>query len=112
MGSHYSIKLGKSCHEVLNDVQSWYFCCWMIEIDIYQFFDKVNHNRLLNILRETIDDEPLLALLQQMLNQKIFFEEFSEKNIGIPRNNSLGRLLANVYLHKLDEFILKRKKKC
>lgn len=78
-----------------------------------KFFDKVNHNRLLNILRETIDDEPLLTLLRQILNKEIFFKKYLhqfEKDVGIPQDNNLGVLLANIYLNKLDQFILKRKK--
>jgi Type II intron maturase len=110
---NYGIKLGKSCHGVLKDVQTWHFCCWFIKINIHKFFDKVNHNRLLNILRETIDDESLLTLLRQIFNKEIFFKKYfyqPEKDVGISQNNNLGLLLANIYLNKLDQFILKRKK--
>lgn len=112
-GIHFGIELGKSCHEVLSDVQTWHFCSWFIQININKFFDKVNHNRLLNLLRETIDDEPLLTLIRQILNKEIFFKNSSlksEKNAGIPHTNNFGILLANIYLNKLDQFILKRKK--
>lgn len=111
--AHSKVKLGKSCHEVLRDVQTWYFCCWFIKINIHKFFDKVNHNRLLNILRETVDDEPLLALLRQILNKEIFLKKhfnLPEKNTGVLQGTHLDILLTNVYLNKLDQFVLKRKK--
>lgn len=52
-----------------------------------------------------------MGLIQQMFNVNILFKKlgsYSEENIGIPEGNPLSPLLANMYLHKLDEFIIKR----
>ena len=107
------VRLGKSYNEVLREVHTWYFCGWFIKININKFFDKVNHNRLLNILRETIEDEPFLTLLRQILNKKTFFKNYlhkSDKGMGLLQSNNLGILLTNIYLNKLDQFVLERKK--
>jgi retron-type reverse transcriptase len=71
----------------------------------------VNEKRLLNILRENIEDEHLLSLIQQMLNAEILINELGDgamkgAGIGIPQGNPLSPLLSNIYLHKFDEFVI------
>lgn len=109
----HGFRLGKSCHTALNDIRTWELCSWFIKIEIVKFFDKVNQKRLLNILRETIDDEPIIILIQQMFNAHILFNELrsdSKKDTELlPQNSPLSSLLSNIYLHKLDEFIIKRR---
>ena len=110
---NYEIKQDKSPHQVLRNLQAWHYCCWFIRIDSNRLFNQINQNRLINILRETVDDEPLLAILQQMFNKKVFFysnENKSGSDIKLSQRNNLEALLANIYLKKLDAFILKRKK--
>ena len=70
----------------------------------------MNEAKLLNILRENIEDEHLFSLIQQMLNAKILINELGDgamegAGIGIPQGNPLSPLLANIYLHKLDKFV-------
>jgi RNA-directed DNA polymerase len=107
----HAFRLGKSCHTVLNDIQSWGLCNWFIKIDIRNFFDGVNQKRLLNILRETIDDEPVIGLIKQLFNINVLHNEFKsdgEEGVGVPQGSFLSNFLGNIYLHKLDEFILKK----
>ena len=67
----------------------------------------MNQKRLLNVLREKINDEPILILIQQMFNANVLFNEiYNEKNC---HDNPLSLLLINIYFHKLDEFVVKRR---
>ena len=75
-------------------------------MNICDFFDIVNQKRLLNILREKINDEPILILIQQMFNANVLFYKIGgEKNFY---GNPLSLFLVNLYFHKLDEFVVKR----
>lgn len=103
--SHGS-RSGKSCHTALNDIRTWKSCTWFVKLDIDMFFGEVNQKRLLNILSESIDDELVMNLIQQMFNV------FSNKSISSSeffQDNLFSCFLCNVYLHKLDEFIIKKR---
>lgn len=110
LSSSHGLRTNRSCHTALNELQTWGLCSWFVKLDIKKFFDKTNEKRLLNILRENIEDEHLLSLIQQMLNAKILINELGDgamegAGIGIPQGNPLSPLLANIYLHKFDEFV-------
>ena len=102
----------RSCHSALNDIQTWEHCNWFIKVDIRRDFDKINQKRLLNILRETIQDELIMGLIQQMFNTETLLRESGNnkgENVKVPFENPLTHLLDNIYLHKLDEFVIKRR---
>ena len=40
---------------------------WVVDIDIEQFFDKVNHDKLIQILREQVNDSTTLNLIRKYL---------------------------------------------
>ena len=110
LSSSHGFRTNRSCHTALNELQTWGLCSWFVKLDIKRFFNKVNEKRLLNILRETIKDEHLLSIIQQMLNSEILINKIGEgamkgAGIGIPQGNPLSPLLANIYLHKFDEFV-------
>jgi retron-type reverse transcriptase len=110
LSSNHGFRTNRSCHTALNELQTWSLCSRFVKLGIRKFFDKVNEEILLNILRENIEDKHLLSLIQQMLNAEILINELGDgamkgAGIGIPQGNPLSPLLANIYLHKLDEFV-------
>jgi len=116
LNSNHGFRPKKSCHTALNDLNNWGFCSWFIKVDIKTFFNRIRKKRLLNIIRETIDDEHLLSLIQQMLNAEVLINEIDgevikKARIGIPQENLLSQLLINIYLHKIDEFVKEKLKK-
>ena len=59
----------RSCHTALIDIQKTFTAVkWFIEGDIKGFFDNINHDVLINILRERIADERFLRLIRKFLN--------------------------------------------
>ncbi len=72
--------------------------CYCLKLDIKKFFASVDHDILLDCLREQIKDEVLLKLLNSII------ESFSE-GIGIPIGNLTSQIFANIYLNKLDQFV-------
>jgi group II intron reverse transcriptase/maturase len=80
---------------------------FVVEADIQSFFDKIDHEKLLAMLAERIDDRPFLGLIQRWLKTGIL--ETDGRVIlpeeGSPQGGIVSPMLANVYLHKaLDQW--------
>ena len=76
---------------------------WAVQLDLSKYFDTLNHEKLLNLLRETIKDERVIQLIKKFLKSgamengvKIATTE------GSPQGGPLSPLLANVYLNEFD----------
>jgi len=107
----YGFRPNRSCHDAvkqtliyLNDGYEW-----VIDIDIEQFFDKVNHDKLIQILREQVNDSTTLNLIRKYLKAGVM-ENGLEKatKIGVPQGGPLSVICSNVYLDKLDKVLEQR----
>lgn len=107
----YGFRPNRSCHdaikqalEYLNDGYEW-----VIDIDIEQFFDKVNHDKLIQILREQVNDSTTLNLIRKYLRAGVM-ENGLEKatKTGVPQGGPLSVILSNIYLDKLDKELEER----
>lgn len=102
----YGFRPNRSCHDAIRQaleyLNSGYE--WVIDIDIEQFFDKVNHDKLIQILREQVNDSSVLNLIRKYLRAGVM-----EKGIlkatktGVPQGGPISVILSNVYLDKLDK---------
>ncbi|AZU61557.1 group II intron reverse transcriptase/maturase [Neobacillus mesonae] len=78
---------------------------WVVEGDIKGFFDNVNHNILIKQLWHMgIRDRRILMIIKEMLKAGIM-NEIKRNELGTPQGGIISPLLANVYLHKLDEWV-------
>ena len=107
----YGFRPNRSCHdaikqalEYLNDGYEW-----VVDIDIEQFFDKVNHDKLIQILREQVNDSTTLNLIRKYLRAGVM-ENGLEKatKTGVPQGGPLSVILSNIYLDKLDKELEQR----
>ena len=58
----------RSCHTALNLIKkTWTGCKWLIEVDVRGFFDNIDHEVLLRLLKKRIDDDRFIALIEGML---------------------------------------------
>lgn len=80
--------------------------CWILKGDIKKFFASVDHNILLNILKEYIPDQKIIWLLQEIISS---FNS-GQLGVGLPLGNLTSQLFANIYLNKFDQFIKHRLK--
>ncbi|RBP87849.1 group II intron reverse transcriptase/maturase [Cytobacillus firmus] len=81
---------------------------WIVEGDIRQFFDKVNHRILIKKLWNMgIRDRRILCLITEFLKAGIF-KNIVRNDIGTPQGGILSPLLANVYLHYFDKWVAKQ----
>jgi group II intron reverse transcriptase/maturase len=105
--SSHGFRPNRGCHTALQACKKKFRGAnWFIEGDIKGCFDNINHDVLLDILRQSIDDERLLRLIQEMLEAG-YVEEWTkhETHSGTPQGGVTSPLFANVYLHALDEFV-------
>jgi group II intron reverse transcriptase/maturase len=97
-----------SCHTALREFRGkWSAVNWLIEGDIKSCFDELNHGVLVNTLRKKIHDERFLNLIWKLLNAGYMDLHGRKKEslIGSPQGGILSPILANAYLHELDEFV-------
>ena len=107
----YGFRPNRSCHDAITQalkyLNSGYE--WVVDIDIEQFFDKVNHDKLIQILREQVNDSSVLNLIRKYLRAGVM-----EKGIikatktGVPQGGPISVILSNVYLDKLDKELEER----
>lgn len=105
--SSHGFRPGRGCHTALAACKSKFKGAnWFIEGDIKGCFDNIHHRVLLSILRESIDDERFVTLISAMLEAG-YLEDWTrhETYSGTPQGGVISPLLANIYLHKLDEFV-------
>jgi len=82
---------------------------WVVDMDITKFFDHVHHDILMNRVGKVIRDKRILKLIGRYLRAGTMIEGVvvsSEE--GTPQGGPLSPLLANIYLHALDEELQKR----
>lgn len=105
--SSHGFRPGRGCHTALADCKKKFKGAnWFIEGDIKGCFDNIDHRVLLLALRESIDDERFVRFIGEMLEAG-YLEEWTrhETHSGTPQGGVISPLLANIYLHKLDEFV-------
>jgi retron-type reverse transcriptase len=84
---------------------TWTGTKWIIEGDISSFFDNIDHSVLLEILREKINDNRFIRLIQGLLEAGYLEDwKYNKTYSGTPQGGVLSPLLANIYLDKLDKY--------
>jgi RNA-directed DNA polymerase len=75
--------------------------CWLVEADIKGFFDNIDHQWLIRMLEERIDDQPFLRLIRKWLRAGILETDGHVVHpvTGTPQGGIVSPVLANIYLH-------------
>lgn len=97
----------RSTHTALRDVARAYpITSWVIEGDIKGCFDNIPHAGLMKCINKRIADGKILSLIRRFLKAG-YMEDWQSYHTysGTPQGGILSPLLANIYLHQLDEFI-------
>lgn len=102
--SSHGFRAGKSCHTALDKIyREWTGVTWAVEGDIKGYFDNIDHNILVDILRKRIKDERFLNLIWKALRAGYVLEgDFHPTNIGTPQGSIISPILANIFLHEFD----------
>ena len=76
---------------------------WAVLLDLSKYFDTLNHEKLLNLLRREIDDERVIQLIKRFLKSGVMENGVvMATEEGSPQGGPLSPLLANVYLNEFD----------
>lgn len=102
----YGFRPGRSAHQALDAALSYLNNGYeyVVEVDLEKFFDRVNHDRLMQRLSESITDKELLRLIRRYLQSGVMINGiFSRTEEGTPQGGNLSPLLSNIVLDELDK---------
>ena len=82
---------------------------WVIDLDIEKYFDTVNHDKLISILRERVNDSTTLNIIRKFMRAGVMENGLIRPSeIGVPQGGQLSPILSNIYLDKLDKELEER----
>jgi group II intron reverse transcriptase/maturase len=107
----FGYRPGKSAHMAVKKareyIQEGY--TWVVDIDLSNFFDHVNHDKLMGRVARVIKDKQVLKLVRSYLNAGVMINGVvMETDKGTPQGGPLSPLLANIMLDDLDKELEKR----
>jgi len=102
----YGFRPNRDCHmaieKVLEYLNEGYE--WVVDFDIEKYFDTVNHDKLISILRERANDDKTLHFIRTCLKAGVMEEGMvGATTEGVPQGGPLSPILSNIYLDKLDK---------
>lgn len=103
----HGFRNGRGCHTALREVyHGWVATAWFIELDVAQFFDRLDHDVLVGILAERIHDGRFLRLIAALLKAGYLERwRFNGTLSGVPQGGIVSPVLANAYLDRLDQWV-------
>jgi RNA-directed DNA polymerase len=111
MECSYGFRPGRSAHMALQkirrDLDEGYR--YVIDADLKSYFDTIPHEKLIRIVKETVTDGSVLSLIEKFLKAGIMEGgSFHLNEQGTPQGGVISPLLANIYLHPLDQAMTER----
>ena len=107
----YGFRPNRSAHDAIEKVLVYLNegYEWVIDLDIEKYFDTVNHDKLISILREKVNDKTTLHLIRAFLRAGVMENGLvSPTEVGVPQGGPLSPILSNIYLDKFDKEIEER----
>ncbi|MDR1587668.1 MAG: group II intron reverse transcriptase/maturase, partial [Treponema sp.] len=114
--SSYGFRPGRSAHQAIERAKGYYEegNTYVVDLDLEKYFDTVNHDLLIKMVRETVKDEAVIGLIKKFLKSGVMAEgivsqrELGLKSAGTPQGGNLSPLLSNIYLTKFDKMLEER----
>jgi len=101
----YGFRPKRSAHQALDRVRKdtnrngW----WVVDADIKGYFNNINHEKLMLMVKQRISDRRVLKMIWKWLKAGVMEDgKYMESELGSPQGGVISPLLANIYLHYLD----------
>ena len=109
--NNYGFRPNRSCHdailkakEIMNNGYKW-----VVDLDLEKFFDTVNQDLLISIIRRTINEDKVVSLIRKYLQAGVLVNGIFEKTErGTPQGGNISPILSNIMLNELDKELEKR----
>jgi RNA-directed DNA polymerase len=102
----YGFRPRKNAHQALREVYKWlnFKCHCVVDADLKSYFDTIPHDKLLLSVKTRVTDRSVIKLIAMWLKAGVM-EEMSVRTetAGTPQGGVISPLLANLYLHWLDQ---------
>jgi group II intron reverse transcriptase/maturase len=101
----YGFRPGRSCHDAVRGLHQYLYrnpIQSVIDVDLANFFGKIDHELLLGMLREKINDPKFLRYVQRMFKAGVLAEgELTVGDEGVPQGSLCSPILANIFAHNV-----------
>ena len=103
----HGFRSNRGCQTALTAIHDrWMGTKWFIEGDIKGCFDNIDHTLLMHILRENIQDNRFLRLIENLLKAGYREEwKYHPSYSGTPQGAIVSPVLSNIYMDRLDKFV-------
>ena len=111
----FGYRPGRSAKDAIQKVKEYaeQGYTYAVSLDLLKYFDTLNHEILLNLLRKNVKDERVVQLIKRYLKSGVMENGVvMETEEGSPQGGNLSPLLANIYLNEFDQEFLKRGVPC
>jgi len=99
----YGFRTGRSCHQALKQLDNSIMTKpvnHIVDADIRSFFDNVDHDWMMKVLKEKIADKNLLKIIKKFLKAGVIeADKLYQTKEGTPQGGILSPTLSNIYLH-------------
>jgi len=105
----YGFRPGRGCKDALGEVdgllKEGYE--WIVDADLKNYFDTINHDKLMSLVRSKVADGLVLDLLESYLKQGVLDElgDWEPTEEGTPQGAVVSPLLANLFMDELDHLL-------
>jgi group II intron reverse transcriptase/maturase len=109
--SSYGFRPNRSAHQAIQQAKKYSEegYNYVVDLDLEKYFDTVNHDLLIKMVRETIKDESVITLIRKFLKSGVMINGLvSQTEQGTPQGGNLSPLLSNIYLTKFDRMLEER----
>lgn len=110
--SSHGFRPKRSCHTAIAEACKYVADghCWVVDIDLSKFFDRVNHQRLLARVARKVDDHLLMRTLNRIIRSSVVMPDgvVCRSEEGVPQGGPLSPLLSNIVLDELDQELDRR----
>lgn len=111
ISNSHGFRPNRSCHTALAELKKEFNGVrWFIEGDIKGCFDNIDHGVLVGLINNKIKDARIIKLIYKFLKAGYMENwQYHKTYSGTPQGGIMSPLLANIYLHELDKFVMKLK---